>query len=82
MTKIVTVSALQKSIGKIESFVAMSWTVIVNRGNPTAVLVPYFEDNDEALDRYMEDCELSRNKIEIQQELIASKKSGLSDLRL
>ena len=80
MVKIVTTSQLQKKIGQIGVFVANSWVIIVNRGKPNAVLLPYFEHNDDAIALYLEDYEMYQNAEKLRLQLRESAASGMSDL--
>lgn len=80
MVKIISTSQLQKAIGQIGSFVANSWVVIVNRGKPHAVLLPYFEQNDSAIASYLEDYEMYQNAQKLRSELQKSEASGVSSL--
>lgn len=80
MVKIVSTSQLQKTIGQIGAFVSHSWVIIVNRGKPNAVLLPYFEENDEAIALYLEDYEMYQNAEKLRTQLRQSEASGLSDL--
>ena len=82
MVKIVSTSQLQKSIGSIGSLVAHSWVILVNRGKPHAVLLPYFEQNEEAIASYLEEYEMYQNAPNLRDELKASVASGLSDLTI
>lgn len=78
MVKIISTSQLQKTIGQIGSFVSNSWVIIVNRGKPNAVLLPYFEQNDEAIALYLEDYEMYQNAEKLRTQLQESEESGVS----
>lgn len=80
MVKIISTSQLQKTIGQIGSFVANSWVIVVNRGKPNAVLLPYFEQNDGAIASYLEDYEMYQNAQKLRTQLQESEASGVSTL--
>ncbi len=80
MVKIISTSQLQKTVGQIGSFVANSWVIIVNRGKPNAVLLPYFEQNDSAIASYLEDYEMYQNAQTLRTQLRESEASGVSPL--
>ncbi|MCF7917977.1 type II toxin-antitoxin system Phd/YefM family antitoxin [Candidatus Gracilibacteria bacterium] len=80
MSKIITTSQLQKNIGKIDEYVSNSFAIIVNRGKPEAVLLPYFEDNDEMVLEYLEDYEMMKNKKILKERYKKSSQSGPSSL--
>ena len=80
MAKIITTSQLQKTIGQLLHYVGHSWVVVTNRGKPTAIMLPYFDDNEEAISEYLEEYEIEKNRPALQARLRKSVKSGLSNL--
>lgn len=79
MAKIMTTSHLQKTIGQLVSYVSHSWVVITNKGKPTVIMLPYFDDNEGAIALYLEDYEMNKNAEKLRAELRESEKSGVSD---
>lgn len=73
---ILTKSQLQKNIGKLEN----KAYIIVNRGTPESIIVPYFEGNEEWIEEYLENFEIAKNKENLMKKTKKSLKSGLSDL--
>lgn len=80
MAKIITTSTLQKTIGQLASYVSRSWVVVTNKGKPTVIMLPYFDDNEDAIALYLEDYEMNKNAEKLRAELRESEKSGVSDL--
>lgn len=80
MAKIITTSQLQKTIGQLLSYVGHSWVVVTNRGKPTAIMLPYFDDNEGAISDYLEEYEIEKNRPMLQARFKESMESGLSDL--
>ena len=80
MTKIITTSELQKHIGQLLAWLSRAIVIVTNRGKASAVVLPYFEENDEAIERYMEDFEMYSNAEKLRKEAQESYESGLSDL--
>lgn len=75
---IITKKDLQKNIGKIRDKAYL----IVNRGKPESIIVPYFEGGEAWVEDYLEDYEMHRNSEKLQKELQQSWKSGLADLEI
>ncbi|MFH0769804.1 MAG: hypothetical protein V1926_00320 [Candidatus Peregrinibacteria bacterium] len=82
MPKIVTTSELQKNIGKLLLWLGRASVIITNRGKASAVVLPYFSENDEAVAQYMEDYEMYRNAAALKTELRTSQESGRSNLAI
>lgn len=80
MAKIITTSQLQKSIGQLLSYVGRSWVVITNKGKPTVIMLPYFDDNEDAIADYLEEYEMDKNRAILQKRFKESLESGVSDL--
>lgn len=80
MSKIINTTDLQKNIGKITKEVADNFFIVTSRGRAKAVIVPYFENNDEAIANYLEDFEMYKNKNNLQKRYQKSFDSGVSDL--
>ena len=58
MPRIITTSELQKNIGKLMQFVGRSWVIVTSRGKARGVILPYFDNNDEAVAKYLEAYEM------------------------
>ncbi|MSR67674.1 hypothetical protein EXS65_02530 [Candidatus Peribacteria bacterium] len=80
MAKIITTSHLQKTIGQLVSYVAHSWVVVTNKGKPTVVMLPYFDDNEGVIADYLEEYEIDKNRAVLQKRFKESEESGISDL--
>lgn len=80
MAKIITTSQLQKTIGKLLFYVTQSWVVVTKKGKPTAVMLPYFDDNEDAIADYLEEYEMDKNRDVLRKRYADSAKSGRSDL--
>ncbi len=78
--KIITTTELQKSIGQLAGYVTKSWVIVTKKGKPSAIMLPYFENNEEAVSEYLEDYEMNQNAEKLRAQLKASEESGLSDL--
>jgi PHD/YefM family antitoxin component YafN of YafNO toxin-antitoxin module len=79
MAKIITTSQLQKTIGQLVAYVSQSWVVVTKKGRPTVVMLPYFDDNEDAIADYLEEYEIEKNKVVLQARLKESFDSGVSD---
>ncbi len=82
MAKIITTSQLQKTIGQLIRYVSQSWVVVTNKGKPTAIMLPYFDDNEGAIAEYLEEYEMDKNRIKLQSRYKESESSGLSDVTI
>ena len=82
MIKITTTTKVQRSIKDISKDVRISPHIATQRGEPTLVLLPYFEKSDELIDDYMEEYKLNQNKEKIEKELEESMNRGISDFRI
>jgi len=82
MAKIITTSELQKHIGQMLSFIGRSWVVVTNKGKPTAIMLPYFDDNEEAIAEYLEEYQMEKNRETLQKRYSGSAASGLSSLKI
>ena len=80
MAKIITTSQLQKTIGQLLAYVTQSWVIVTKKGHPTAVMLPYFDDNEEAVAEYLEEYEIQMNKEALQERYRKSQRSGRSKL--
>jgi prevent-host-death family protein len=80
MAKIITTSQLQKTIGQLLNYVAQSWVVVTKKGRPTAVMLPYFDDNESAVSDYLEEYQMHMNREALQARYKASARSGTSGL--
>ena len=80
MSKIITVTDLQKNIGKLLEFVGRSWVVVTSRGKAKVVMLPYFDDNDASIEEYLEDYEMHMCAPHLKERYADSLKSGISDL--
>ncbi|MFA5854694.1 MAG: hypothetical protein WC846_00160 [Candidatus Gracilibacteria bacterium] len=82
MTSIITTSQLQKQIGKISAQVLSRAFVVTNSGEGRMVLLPYFDGCIDNIDDYLEDYEVLQNKEALSKELLASRASGKSKLKI
>lgn len=80
MAKIITTTELQKHIGQLLMFVTRSWVVVTRKGRPTAVMLPYFDDNESAIADYLEDYEMHVNREVLDARYKQSVESGRSGL--
>ena len=80
MPKIITTSELQRQIGSLLKWASKACVIVTSRGKPKMIMLPYFEENDEAIADYMEDFEMYANKEALQKEWQESYDSGPSDL--
>lgn len=80
--KIISTSELQKNIWTISKDIEIENYTIVNRGKPRMVVLPYFEDNDELVNDYLEEYEMKKNSKKLKKDLQASLDSWLSDLTI
>ena len=78
--KIITTTDLQKNIWSISKNIDANNYTIINRGKPRMVMLPYFENNEEFIDDYLEEYEIRKNKKVLQKDLQESLNTGLSDL--
>jgi len=54
MGTIITTSDLQKKIGYVVKNVANTTYTVINRGKPKMVLLPYFDDSENAIVKYLQ----------------------------
>jgi PHD/YefM family antitoxin component YafN of YafNO toxin-antitoxin module len=80
MAKIITTTQLQKTIGQLLSYVTQSWVVVTKKGRPTAIMLPYFDDNEEAVSDYLEEYEMHANREVLIARYKKSVESGRSSL--
>lgn len=80
MAKIITTSQLQKTIGQLLNYVTLSWVVVTRKGRPTAVMLPYFDDNEDAVSYYLEEYEMHQNREALVARYKKSAESGRSAL--
>jgi len=78
--KIITTTDLQKNIWSISRNIESNNYTVINRGKPRMIMLPYFENNEEFIDDYLEEYEIRKNKVNLQKSLQESLDSGLSDL--
>ena len=82
MAKIITTSELQKNIGQMMAFIGRSWVVVTNKGKPSAIMLPYFDDNEDAIAEYLEEYQMGKNRETLQKRYRESAKSGTSSLKI
>lgn len=80
MAKIITTSQLQKTIGQLLRYVTKSWVIVTKKGTPTAIMLPYFEDNEAAVSEYLEEYEMHMNREMLDARYKQSMESGPSKL--
>jgi hypothetical protein len=71
-------SELQKNIGNITNLPAL----VLNRGKPEFVIVPYYDGSEEFIADYLEELDIKKHQDSLQEKLRKSKNSGISDLRV
>lgn len=82
MAKIITTSQLQKTIGRLLAYVTQSWLVVTKKGRPTAIMLPYFDDNEGAVAEYLEEYEMHINREALIARYNKSAESGKSALAI
>ena len=80
MGKIIPVSELQKRTGSLEELTTNSYIIVTNRGKAKCIVLPYFQDNDEAVSEYLDAFEMQQNQEILKARYKESSESGLSDL--
>lgn len=56
--------------------------IVTKKGKPTAVMLPYFEDNEQAIADYLEDYEMNMNREALVKLYTESKASGRSGVTI
>lgn len=80
MSRIITTSELQKNIGSLSSHTQKDYTIVTSRGKASVVILPYFEDNDEVIQEYLEIYEIQKNAKKLQKKYKRASQSEDSDL--
>lgn len=80
--KIISTSQLQKNIWNVSKEIEEENYVIINRGRARMVILPYFDSNDDAVNDYLEEYEISKNSKKLKKDLKESFASWLSDLTI
>ena len=80
MSKIVTTSELQKKIVQLTSYPEKDFIIVTSRGKAKVVILPYFEDNDEAISDYLETYEMKNNEKNLKARYREASQSQDSDL--
>jgi len=80
MPAIITNSKFQKDIGKVAKSVQEKPYIVTTHGEPKMVVLPYFENNEGAIEDYFEDYEMSKNREKLIEKYKKSSNSGVSDL--
>ena len=75
--KIVTTSQIQKNIALLSE--SKKPLLIMSRGKPRSIQIPYFEGMEDYIEDFLEDMEIALNKDKLEKKWKASMKSGLSD---
>ena len=79
--KIISTSELQKQIGQFtKSMDTVLSYIIVSRGKPKVVMLPYFDNCDQSIEDYLETYEIQKNQKNIQKTMEKSLASGKSEL--
>ena len=78
--KIISTTEVQKNIWTISKDIEVNNYTIINRWKPKMVLLPYFENNDDIIDDYLEQYEINKNSKNLKKQIQESLDSGLSDL--
>lgn len=82
MATIINNSELQKKIGRFSKDIEQTTFTVINRGKPRMVILPYFDNNEDMIEEYLEAYEISKNRKILQKELQESLHSGLSSLTI
>lgn len=82
MPHIITTTQMQQKIGHVSDTVRQGAYIVTNRGEAKMVILPYYDGCDEAVEDYMEDYEILKNKEKLQKEMHESMKSGRSDFSI
>jgi len=80
MTKIITITEVQRNIGAISDDIAQGALVVTHHGKGSVVMLPYFDGCDENVSDYLEDFEMMKNKEVLQKRYKESSKSGAGSL--
>lgn len=80
MTKIITVTEVQRNIGNISEHIADNAFVVTRNGKGSVVMLPYFDGCDVHVADYLEDFEMMQNKEVLQKRYRKSSRSGASSL--
>lgn len=78
--KIISTSQLQKNIWSISKDIDSENYTIINRWKPKLVILPYFDDNEEFINDYLEEYEIKINSKKLKKDLQNSLDSWRSDL--
>ena len=82
MPAIITNSELQRNPGKIAKDIGKKPRIVTIHGKPRMVLLPYFEENENLIEEYLEDYEMWKNQEKLQKKYKAASQSGASDLKI
>ena len=82
MTKIISITEAQKTIGQIGKTITKKTYIITNHGRGSMVILPYFEGGMDWVGDYMEDYQLYKNKERLQKKYRDSLQSGKSSLTI
>jgi len=81
--KIISTSHLQKKIGALSRDIKqVLYYIVLNKGKPKVIMLPYFDNCDKSIDEYLENYEISQNKLKIKKRMENSLSSGKSNLTI
>lgn len=75
-----TTTELQKRASEIARIETPS--LILRRGKPESIIVPFFQGYDDFVESYMEAYEMAKNREKLSQGLRASEQSGISEFSI
>ncbi len=83
MNTIVSTSDIQKNIWALSRKMEQKRSItVVKNGKAKMVILPYFENNDDLIEDYLEEYEIQQNQKKLEKELQDSEKSGISDFSI
>ena len=82
MATIITNSDVQKNIGQLTKNIGNTTYTVTNRWKPKMTILPYFDDNEDFINDYLEEYEIQKNKNKLKKEFKKSVDSGRSSLRI
>ena len=82
MPFIISNTELQKNPSRLAHQLEKRGAIVTLHGKPHMLMLPFFDESDEWTENYLEEFAIWKNKKNLQKELLASKKSGVSDFSL
>ncbi len=75
-------SELKDNYRKIKDIISESFAIITSRGKANAVMLPYYEGNEDAINEYLESYEIWKNRELLCKRYDDSVNSGISGLKI